>query len=280
MKKEILRQALIFVLVALSGFAFSQEAVDLKYGFVKGKNYVQNIQVNQNITQTMGGQEIKIQSGINSVINYSIENVSSGGSATILASFASLSMHTTMLGRDTTLSYPVLKYKTRVELSNTGKVLSSTKIDSSVVAGVPGQNELGKMKTLPGKQVKVGEKWQDKGVVNVNAFKGSPLNMEITTDLEYTLVGKESKEGRDLYKISYTGDITITGKGNQMGMDMTIEGTGKAEGFHYFDPGSSMVVYSEENTEMNMNVAVQGPQNMTIPMTQSIKSVTTFEEKK
>jgi hypothetical protein len=159
-------------------------------------------------------------------------------------------------------------------------VISSTKIDSSDVSAVAGQNELGKLKLLPGKRVKVGEKWQDKNVENRKATKGSPLDMEITSDLQYTLVGKESKDGREFYKISYTADVTVEGKGNQMGMDMTIEGTGKVEGFHYFDPGSSMVVYSEENTEMNMNVAVQGPQNMTIPMTQSVKSVTTFEEKK
>jgi hypothetical protein len=280
MKKEILKQVLTIVLIALSGLAFSQESADLSYRLVKGKTYVQNITVTQNVTQTMGSQEMKILSGVKASVNYSVENVASGGNATVLASFSGLSVHTTMQGRDTTMNYPDLKDKLRIEFSNTGKVISSTKIDSSDVAGVPGQNELGKLKLLPGKSVKVGEKWQDKNVEKRNASKGSPFNMEITSDLEYTLVGKESRDGKEFYKVSYTADVSIEGKGNQMGMDMTIEGTGKAEGFHYFDPGSSLVVYSEENTEINMNVAIQGPQNMTIPMTQSVKSVTTFEEKK
>ena len=73
--------------------------------------------------------------------------------------------------------------------------------------------------------------------------------------------------------------MTIKGKGTQMGMEMFIEGTGKTQGFYYFDPKISLIVYSEDNTEMDMNVAVSGPQNMTIPMTQSMKTVTKFEEK-
>ena len=41
-----------------------------------------------------------------------------------------------------------------------------------------------------------------------------------------------------------------------------------------------LIVSSEDHSEMEISVAVTGPQNMTIPMTQSIKSVTTMVERK
>jgi hypothetical protein len=148
------------------------------------------------------------------------------------------------------------------------------------VSAVVSQLELGKLKFLPVKPVKFGEKWQDVSVDHKKASSGNPFTIDISNNTEYTLNGKETVNGKEYLKISFSGTMTIAGKGTQMGMEMFIEGTGKNEGFTYYDTKTTMIVSSEENTEMNMNVAVSGPQNMTIPMTQSIKTLTTFEEKK
>jgi hypothetical protein len=74
--------------------------------------------------------------------------------------------------------------------------------------------------------------------------------------------------------------MNLKGIGTQMGMEMEMEGTGKNEGYFYYDPGTFMVVSSEDQSEMEINVSVTGPQNMTIPMTQSVKTMVTLEEKK
>jgi hypothetical protein len=280
MKKRFVKQTLTLLLIAICGFAFSQEAVDLKYNFVAGKTYVQNTQMTQNIVQTMGAQEIKILSEIKAKNELSVENVENDGTASVLVSASDISVRSSVMGRDTTLQYKDLKDKIRIKYANTGKSLSSEKVDSSGVSAVVSQLELGKLKFLPVKPVKFGEKWQDVSVDHKKASSGNPFTIDISNNTEYTLNGKETVNGKEYLKISFSGTMTIAGKGTQMGMEMFIEGTGKNEGFTYYDTKTTMIVSSEENTEMNMNVAVSGPQNMTIPMTQSIKTLTTFEEKK
>jgi hypothetical protein len=247
---------------------------------VKGKTYVQNTQMTQNIVQTMGAQEIKILSDVKAKNELFVENVENDGTASVLVSASDISVHSSVMGRDTTLQYKDLKDKVRNKLANTGKSLSSEKVDSSDVSAVVNQLDLGKLKFLPGKAVKIGDKWQDKPVDHKKPTSGNPFTIDISSDIEYTFTGKETVNGMEYLKISLSGTMTITGKGSQMGMEMFIEGTGKNEGFSYFDTKTCMIVSSDENTEMNMNIAVSGPQNMTIPMTQSIKTITTFEEKK
>ncbi len=280
MRKKFAKLGLMMMCVAISGLTYSQEAVLLKYNFVNGKNYVQNSQVTQNVVQSMGGQEIKVVAEVKSDIAYSVEKVDAEGNATIMVSASDISIRTSMPGRDTTLTYGDMKDKSRVVYSVTGKTLSSEKVDSSDVSAIVSQIDFGKLKILPGKLVKTGEKWQDTTSETKKASSGSPFTVDTQSDFAYTLVRKESKEGKEYYKIAYSANLAVTGKGNQMGMDMFIEGTGKVEGFMYFDPSISMIAFSEDNTEMNMNIAVSGQQNMTIPMTQNIKVVTKFEEKK
>lgn len=72
--------------------------------------------------------------------------------------------------------------------------------------------------------------------------------------------------------------MELAGKGKQMNMDLFLEGTGEVTGFFYFDPAASVTVYSEGNTEMNSTITVSGQQNMSIPMTQKVKVVSTTVE--
>lgn len=281
MKKQFIKQALVLSLILICGFAYSQETVLLKYNFVPGKAYSQNTTVTNNITQSMGGQEMKMLSDIKASNDLAIESVDKDGNATVLVSLLNISIRSAAMGRDTTMNFNDLKDKTRAVYSVEGKSISSVKVDSFQVSRMIGSiDQFVKLQTLPGKPIKVGEKWMDKIVENKKASGGNPFAVENNSDMEYTLVGKESKDGNDYYKISYTGTMIITGKGNQMGMEMFMEGTGKTEGFYYFDPKTSMIVYTEGNTEMDMTIAVTGQQNMTMPMSQSMKAITKIEEKK
>lgn len=277
MRKSLIKQALVLSLILVSIYAYSQETVLLKYSFVQGKTYVQNSQLTSNVTQSMGGREMKMQSDVNSTSEYAIEGVGVDANTTILVSLLSTSVHSAGMGRDTTMNFKDLKDKSRVVLSADGKSISTVKVDSSEVSKMLGAINA-KLPTLPNKSVKVGEKWNEK--VEEVKKTGGPFPMNVITEMEYTLIGKEVKDGNDYYKISYTGSIAVNGKGSQMGMEMFLEGTGKTEGFNYFDPKTSMVVYSESTTEMDMTIAVSGQQNMTIPMTQSMKTIVKFEEKK
>ncbi|MHC1705276.1 MAG: hypothetical protein AB9846_15325 [Tenuifilaceae bacterium] len=278
MKKQFVKQSLIIALIAISGFAFSQETVMLKYNLTKGKTYVQNTEVSQTIVQSMGGQDIKILADIKSVNEINVESIEADGNATILVSFLNASIRSAAMGRDTTMQFNDLKDKSRVVLSAEGKSISSTTVDSSEVSKMLGQlRQSTKLQLLPARPIRIGEKWQDKIVekINENGFDSNIDNV-----MDYVLVGKETKDGMECYKITFTGTMAINGKGSQMGMEMFLEGTGKIEGTCYFDPKSTMIVLSESQTEMDMNIAVSGQQNMTIPMTQSMKTIVKIDEKK
>jgi hypothetical protein len=280
MKTNFFKAAFVLLFFISGVNLTAQNAWLLKYQFEKGKSYDQDTRISQNIVQTVNGQEIKILSEVNAKNRMDVESTDPDGTTSLLFSAGDLAVRSAAMGRDTTMKYSGLKDKVRIKLSAGGKSLSSEKIDSSEVAAIVSQLNIGDMRYLPGKEVKLGDTWQDHAVVNRKASAGSPFALEITTDTEYTLAGKEQVNGREMLKITSHGNMSLNGKGMQMGMEMVLEGTGKNEGFFYYDPGTFMVVSSEDHSEMEISVAVTGPQNMTIPMTQSVKSVTTFMERK
>ncbi len=282
MKKQLIKQALVLSLILVTISAFSQDATLLKYNFVKGKTYVISTQLNNNVTQTMGGQEMKIESGINTNSEMLVEDVKSNGDFTTLVTLMNTSMHTKIpaMGRDTTMKFNDLNDQRRIVFSSTGKQISAVDLNPEkslkMMATI---KQLLKIQGLPEKSLKVGEKWNDKLIDTTKATAQNPVNMIMTTDMEYTLLGKEVKDGIELLKISFAGAMTINGKGNMQGMELFVEGTGKTEGFSYFNPKTSILVNNEASTEMDMSIAVSGQQNMTMPMSQSMKSITKIEEK-
>ena len=281
MKRHVVLHSLLIILLLFSTLGFSQESYMLKYNFVKGKTYLQTTQIVNNITQSMMGREMKQLSDITSNVEMNIEDVASDGRITMIVAVLDAAVHTSFMGKDTTIQLKDLKDKDRVVISSEGKTLSSTKINPSDSTGMMAQlKNVSKMQLLPGRLVKIGEKWQNNIVDSTQASEGNPFSTNISNMMEYSLIGKENKDGKNLLKIAYSGTLNITGKGVQMGMEMFMEGTGKTEGFLYFDPVKSFVIYDENNTEMDLSIAVTGPQNMTIPMTQSMKSVSKIEEKK
>jgi len=283
MKKQLVKHALVVSLIFASVFAFSQDAALLKYNFVKGKTYVLSTKLNNDVTQTMGGQEVKMETGISFNSEMLIEGVDNSGSATTVVTLKNASIYTKIpaMGRDTTMNFNDLNEQRRVVYSSTGKQISVVSITPEKILKMLGSiDQFTNLQYLPEKSFYVGDKWNDIKVDSTKASQQSPVNMNISTDMEYTLAGKEVKDGIELLKISYSGVLSITGKGNMQGMELFVEGSGKTEGFSYFNTQTSMVVYNEANTEMDMSIAVSGQQNMTMPMSQSLKIITTIEEKK
>jgi len=282
MKNLLIKQSLVLLLITVGFIAKSQE-VQLKYNFVKGKTYSITTEMVNNVTQSMGGQEMKMESDINSNSDMTIEDVDKDGNATALFNLLNVSVHSKMpaMGRDTTMNFNDLNEQKRVVLSPIGKQLSETILDPEKKMKMMGQmDNFTKFTELPNKLIKVGDKWSSKTTDSTKASGQNPFDSNVTTEMEYSFVGKEVKDGKELVKVNYSGSLTINGKGNQMGMELFMEGTGKTEGFAYLDPATFMIMYNEANTEMDMSIAITGQQNMTMPMTQSMKTITKVEEKK
>ena len=127
MKKNLVALVLVFA----TCMAYSQEQVLLKYAFVKGKTYVQQTELKQNITQSMGGQEMKMQVDLNSTNEFVVENVLNDGNATMLVSLMNASVHSAGMGKDTTMKFNDLKVKSRMVFSTDGKTVSTTKTVAS-----------------------------------------------------------------------------------------------------------------------------------------------------
>lgn len=273
MMRNFTQMLIVALLFALSTTATAQESVLLKYGFKAGTTFLQETEVLQNTVQSMMGQEMKVIAEIKAVNGFNVESLSPEGNATVLMTVKDISIHTVAMGRDTSMQYSDLKDAARIVYSPEGKVVSTAKVDSSEAASVVNQLETGNLIVLPGKEVKIGESWDETKTEVKQAAAGAPFALEMAIDNKYTLAGKENRDGREYFKITSSGTIALNGKGSQMGMEMFIEGNAKVEGYSLFDPIRQMVVYTENDTEMEMSIAISGPQNMTVPMTQSIKTI-------
>ncbi len=280
MKINNLKSLLLLALVAFSGLSFSQEAT-LLYNFAKGKTFVQNTKLSNTITQTMGPNEIKILMDISINAEIFVENVAENGDIAVIEVLKDMTMRNVAMGKDTTLKFDNVNERSRVVYTKEGKLISRTVLDT---ASIPGLSESSKQNwmylQLPGKKVKVGEVWSNVSTETNAKSSANPFETITNSDFKYTYAGVEAKDGKEFSKIEFEATLNVEGKGEQMGMQMFVEGTGKNKGFGLFDSNSSVVSYIEFETGIDMSISVSGQQNMSIPMSQSMKTVITLQEKK
>ncbi|MCL5029945.1 MAG: hypothetical protein M1480_13110 [Bacteroidetes bacterium] len=278
MKTFFLKAILLLgVSLIFASNAFSQEAYNLKYRFTKGKTYLYKNETALNSTQEVMGQEMKFNTTSQSVLRFNVNNVEENGDAEMMMSFDSLLVKTSMMGRDTTLDLSnLIGKRTEATVTPFGKVKDYEMIDSI--------DEKFKMMSISqqasqffaqfaGTKIKEGETWNNSRIDTIKTMGSSIID---TMDFAYTLAGKESKLGHECFKIPFTTNSKMHGKGNMQGMDLFIEGTGKSTGTIYFDAQSGIIVYSETNMDNDMTMATSGQQSMVIPMTQSTKSTQTL----
>jgi len=281
MKRVFLTLTLLFVFVIASNASFGQESVMLKYNFKEGKSFKTTMNLTNEMVQSMMGQEMKATSTVGVVSEYKISKVDAKNNATALVTILDLAATTVAMGKEDVVKKSDFKKENIcAEYDQTGKSISGKLIDTTEDFSKVGSFQgFVKLQILPAREVKVGEVWNEKQIDTVNNGPSNPMSFMTTAmETEYTLVGKEVREGKNVYKISYKSSMELAGKGKQMNMDLFLEGTGEVTGFFYFDPAASITVYSEGNTEMNSTITVSGQQNMSIPMTQKVKVVSTTVE--
>jgi hypothetical protein len=260
-------------MILAAAFAFPQPALQLKYGFEKGKVYRYADLVTSTMVQEMMGQEMKIYTTARMVSRVEVAEKRQDGASVLITSMDSLVVATKSPRRDTTMVMEELIGKrNRVVLSQLGVVESREVLDSVTVIPRMGRStafrEAVRFHQLPKLPVAVGGKWKT-AVADTNDAMGG--KMVSTSTLEYTVAGREQQIGHDCVKLTYTGTSSIEGKGSMMGMDVFMEGTGKLSGTVFFDDREGLVVMEEGQNDTDITAAITGQQNMTIPMTQSAK---------
>jgi hypothetical protein len=276
MNKIKVQSAVPILLVILSlSSARAQESYRLEYKFERGKTYRFQYTSASTATQEAMGQEVKMTTGTDMIARLVTENVLSDGSMVMVITTDTAVTRSKSPMMDTTmvLSHLIGK-RMRITVDRTGKVQAREVIDSvhfergGVAVRLPQREALG-FTLMPEKPVKMGEKWTIANADTMEMIGGKTVN---TSDIEYTLVGTETKRGHDCLKIAFTGKTTTTGKMSMMGMEMFTEGNGKVSGTVFFDQKLGVTVLVETANDDDRTMAATGQQNVTMQMSSSGKS--------
>jgi hypothetical protein len=259
--------------------AGAQEKYSLIYKFEKGKSYEYKNDMSVESIQEVMGNEMKVSMDGFFLGVYFIESVSPDGGSTCLYSLKDAKIHTVGMGSDTTITLPKDTFDTtRIVFAKNGKTISNEATDTSSTKkkkGMVGNLENTKMFELPQNPVAVGETWTVNSTDTTDVSGGQLVTITNTT---YTLTGIEEMLGHKCLRIEYKGTNETTGKMNQMGMDMFIEGTGEPVGTAWFDAELGLVIKTQSVMSTEMTMAMTGQNQMTIPMSQKISMTQTFVE--
>ncbi len=274
MKNPISKVSVLIAVFIFCSTIYPQDTYKLQYKFEKGKKYVYKIETNTDMTQQMMGREMKFNTITHNIASFNISNTKNDGSADIIFSLDSSYVKTNMAGHDTTIVLDqVIGKRIKMNISDLGK-LNNYEIMDSILndtwSNTIAQQSKNFFKVLNGKEVKIGDKWNTTQVDTIDNMGGKIVS---TIDYNYTLAGTTEKLGHKCLNIPYTAKLKIEGKGNMRGVEIFIEGNGKSTGTDYLDANTGMNVYNESTVDNEMTLATTGQQTMTIPMSQTTKSV-------
>jgi hypothetical protein len=266
--------ALFILLCVALGAALparAQEEFTLRYKFEKGKNYRFIDSINVKSSQEMMGQEVKATSSVRAATGVLATEIGADGSAvlTVTPEAMNISIHSSQMDTIITPKEMIGK-RSRVTVSPLGTTSRREVIDTVKFTGLTrqvAQRELVRFHVFPESPVKVGGTWKSVRP-DTNASMGS--NIVTIATIEYSVLGKEKKNGKEALKISYKGKVTVAGKGSMMGSDFFIEGSGSTGGTMYLDPASGLVLSEDSTLDMESTIALTGQQKMTIPSSQSV----------
>ena len=122
---------------------------------------------------------------------------------------------------------------------------------------------------LPAASKKIGDSWNDISERESNRMGGIQKTKMNST---YSLLEETDFKGTKCVKIGLEYTLEMTGSGEQMGNQFTMEGEGKGEGTMLFDYNRGLFLNFESTVEMEMTIAVTGMQEMVIPMVHQEKS--------
>ena len=120
---------------------------------------------------------------------------------------------------------------------------------------------------LAGKPVKIGDTWTSMDTITE---KTDELEIQINFESVNTLEGFETVDGMECVKV--TADVTgsVVGQGEQMGMQLAIEGEVQGKGAWYFAYKEGIFVMDTTNIFTDATISTSGAQALSIPMKQEM----------
>jgi hypothetical protein len=267
------RTMLLILFAGAAAFraANAQEQFTLQYKLEKGTVYRFADTSLVKASQEMMGQEMKSTSTVIATTRLVPAETRPDGSMVLTVSPDIISISVKSARMDTTIVVKdAIGKRTRLTISKLGETISREVIDTVKLTGMAaqtGRQDMVRLHMMPSKPVKIGEKWTATKPDTTEAMGGKMVTVSTG---DFTLLSKEKKLGYECVKISYTGKLTISGKGSMNGADFFVEGTGTTSGTYFQDIATGMPVWEDSKYNMESTVALTGAQNMTIPSSTSV----------
>lgn len=253
----------------------------VKYKMKKGTELNYTVTSKMEMIQEVMGSEQEMESTLTAKVYLSSEGADSNGNFTYIMVYESFVTEVYNAMMDSTITDPkgiVGKRIKKVVMPN-GDQIESIELDT-LDLGVLGRgggfsSEQEFLPNLPSQALKMGETVSMNDIDSTHSNGGTIIR---NGDFEFTLIGKESMLGYDCLKIEMKGTVALEGDGKFGAMQFFIEGDGEVASTIFFAAKEGILVSQESLIDLEMTIAVTGQQNMTIPMTQSIKSTLTLEK--
>lgn len=275
--QKLLRSVVTMSLLAGVVIA-SAGAYKLAFSMKKGQRLKYKMKTSTEQSMEMMGREMSSSVNGATVMHLEVEDVTKTGDITFVYAIDSMQtqVKNAMMGMDSTFINPagIIGKRTRFTMSAAGKKLNSVIVDSVKLTGVMAQMSGGRQNTftlieLSGKEMKAGESWTTNKVDTMNQAGGK---MMVTTATTYTVGNEVDTLGYKCVRLMTKGKASIKGEGAQMGAKLFFEGEGPTSGIVYFAPKEGLLVAMTSDSDLEMTIAVTGPQNMTIPQTTATKT--------
>jgi len=242
----------------------------------KGDSITYLIQTNVDMTQSMMGQEMKMNVSTQSKNIIAVSDIDKDKYYHLSQLSKEMTVKMKMDQMDSTMLVPDITNLPVLVMSKKGTILRK-----SVSTNEKGQtmgNDFGDVTAsspfieFPDRKISEGESWETLQNDTVNFMGGDLITNSKTV---YTLIGTDEKEGMKCLKINHKTTADNEGTTTMQGMDFLIEGTTIMEGTTWIDLKTAIPVFIDGTAESQMTLLLSGQQNMTIPLTYK----TTFTKK-
>ncbi len=253
----------------------AENGYNLRYRIPKGVTLNYEAKVKQITNQEMMGQTMEIVNTVKN--NYSVSGVDVDEQRNLVTSVKmdSISIHVkNPRGEQDLDASEIVGKDFGMIFSDVGKKIEFNDPESIQVEFVGGSKRTAEsffrnmLPVLSNEPVKIGESWK---VTEVDSMKEGGLDVVVDAVTTSTLVGTETIDEMDCFKIEAKTTATVEGSGNQMGANLYLEGDSEGNSVWYFAYKKGIFVKATTDMLMEGTVTVSGPSNMTIPITQETK---------
>ncbi|MDZ7263532.1 MAG: hypothetical protein ONB16_03030 [candidate division KSB1 bacterium] len=251
----------------------------LNYQLSPNQQWKYEMTSNQNMNMEQMGQAVDIKTAL--MTNYTIKGGGLNPQKNLLATFTLDTMHiavTSAMGSNSPDISSIIGKSFQLAFTPKGKELEYTQtegfeIDFGMMGGGK-QNISNNFRSifpdLPLQPIKIGDSWVTHDTLTIPQ---GGMEINVKNETTNTLAGKEIINGVECLKFISKSKGTVDGKGERMGMNMTIEGETEGTTTWYFAYKAGSMVQAASEGFMESTIAISGPMNMTMPMTQETKAM-------